>query len=217
MRRQRIAVSPAISIHSKVARPSGPAKLQVTSHTPGAPSTPFTRSDVGQGAAGSTRRRSQAGWKCFLTTFWNVARSAFESRAQSPSNAGVISNFKRTDSGSQRVVEVLEKRVGAIDDSHAAGGHMRIDFALHRLPTFCPEPALIRRHGQDRAQLDPAVFLLDDLELGSRLVQMKPLAKVNREGHGSTRLKRYEVRLHAKQHSSNTAFFKSRCCGTLAS
>ncbi len=98
--------------------------------------------------------------------------------------------LQRTSSGSQRVVEVLEESVGTIDDGHAAGGHMFIDFALHRLPTFCPEPALIRRHGQDRAQFDPAVLLLDDLELGSRLVEMKPLTKINRERNGSTRLKR---------------------------
>jgi hypothetical protein len=108
------------------------------------------------------------------------------------------------------VVEVLEKCVGTIDDGHAAGGHMGIDFALHRLPPFRPEPALIRRHGQDRAQLDPAVLLLDDLELGSRLVEMEPLAKIDRERHGSARLNRYEVRLHARQQSSNAAFVTSR-------
>src|SRR5665811_2014731 len=94
-----------------------------------------------------------------------------------------------SDSGRQRRIEVLEERVGTIDHGHAAGGHVRIDFALHRLPPLCPEPALIRRHGEDRTQLNPAVVLLDDLELGSRLLEVEPLAKVNRERNGSTRLK----------------------------
>jgi hypothetical protein len=43
MRRQRMASSQSISIHSKVARPSGPAKLQVISQMPGAPWTRFTQ------------------------------------------------------------------------------------------------------------------------------------------------------------------------------
>src|SRR5664280_803559 len=197
MQRQRIAGSPSISIHSNVARPSSPPKLQVISHTPGAPSTSFTRSDAGQAAAGSARRRSQAGWNRSITTFRNVARSGFERRAQSPSNAGVTWNFKVRASGCQGRVELLEELVRTIDHGHAASGHVRIDFALHRLPPFGPEPSLIRRHGQDRSQLDPAIVLLDDLELGSRLVEVEPLAKINRERHGPTRLKCDEVCLHA--------------------
>ena len=51
MRRQRIAGSPSISTHSNVARPSGPAKLQIISQTPGAPSISLTRSFPGHGAA----------------------------------------------------------------------------------------------------------------------------------------------------------------------
>ncbi len=82
---------------------------------------------------------------------------------------------------------------------------MHIDFVLHRLPPVGPEPALICRHGQDRAQFDPAVVLLNDLQLGSRLVEMEPLPKINRERHGTTRLQGYVVRLHALQHSSNAA------------
>lgn len=71
---------------------------------------------------------------------------------------------------------MLEKPVGTVDDRHAAGGDMRIDFALHRLPALGPEPALVGRHGQDRKQLDPAVLLLDDLELSSGLVEMEPVS-----------------------------------------
>ena len=80
-RRQRIPGSPAISTHSKVARPSGPEKLHVISQTPGAPWTAFTSSEDGHAAAGSSERRSQAGWNSSLTTRWKVARSAFERRA----------------------------------------------------------------------------------------------------------------------------------------
>jgi hypothetical protein len=98
-------------------------------------------------------------------------------------------NFKVRASGRQRRIEVLEECVGTIDHGHVAGGHVRIDFAFHRLPPLCPEPTLICRHGQDRTQLDPAVVLLDDLELGSGLVEVEPLAKVNRERHGPARLK----------------------------
>ena len=93
MRRQRTPGSWLISTHSKVARPSGPEKLQVISQMPGAPSTSRMRNFLGHGAVGSRRRRSQAGWKSFRTTARNLSRSRLVSRPQSPSNAGVISNF----------------------------------------------------------------------------------------------------------------------------
>ncbi len=48
VRRQRIAGSPSIVVHSNVARPSGPENDHVSSQMPGAPSTARTRSRVGQ-------------------------------------------------------------------------------------------------------------------------------------------------------------------------
>lgn len=47
MRRQRIVRSPAISMNSKVARPSRPLNDQVISQIPGAPSTSLIRSVFG--------------------------------------------------------------------------------------------------------------------------------------------------------------------------
>ena len=93
-RRQRTAGSPSISVHSKVARPSGPEKLHVISQTPGAPATSLTRSERGHGVDGSARHRSQGGRNWLVTTSRNVALSSAESRAQSASNAGMSSNFK---------------------------------------------------------------------------------------------------------------------------
>ncbi len=69
---------------------------------------------------------------------------------------------------------MLEERLRTIDGRHPAGRHVLVDLTLHHLPPFRPEPALIGRNRQERTQLDPPVLLLDDLELGTGLVEMKP-------------------------------------------
>jgi hypothetical protein len=101
MRRQRIPGSPPIWIHSKVARPSGPEKLHVISQMPWAFSTFLTRSLAGQGADGSARRRSQAGWNWDRITSRKLVRSDSVRRAQSPSKAGVTSNFTPNQESSE--------------------------------------------------------------------------------------------------------------------
>lgn len=80
---------------------------------------------------------------------------------------------------------------------------------FHRLPPLRTEPALLGRHWQDRAQLDPSVLLFDDLDLSPGLVEVEPPAKVDGQRDRSARLKCHEVRLHATRHGSNAALVKT--------
>lgn len=111
-------------------------------------------------------------------------------------------------SGIQAMVQVLEQRVGTVDRGDMPCSDVLIDLALHGLPALAPEPALVRSHRQDATKLHQAVFPLDDLELGARLIKVKSLAKTDRKSDRSTRLDRHVVFFHAMQHSSITAAVK---------
>lgn len=91
---------------------------------------------------------------------------------------------------------MVKECVRALEPDHSAGRDVLVDFALHGLPPLLPEPTLVRWDREDGAQLDPTVVFLDDLELGSRLIEMESLAKINGQGNRPARLDSHEMRLH---------------------
>jgi hypothetical protein len=74
MRRHRQRSSPAPVTSSNVARPSGPANDHVISKIPSALVTDLTRSNAGNGVAGSVAYASQAGANLVATTTRKAAR-----------------------------------------------------------------------------------------------------------------------------------------------
>src|SRR5664279_5038508 len=79
------------------------------------------------------------------------------------------------------LVQVGEEVIGRLVHGHLAAGNVLVDFPLTPLPLFGPEPRLIGRHWQCRAQLDYTVTALEDLDLRARLIQMHPAAKLARQ------------------------------------
>jgi hypothetical protein len=68
---------------------------------------------------------------------------------------------------------MVEQGVSVFMDGDLSCGDMRIDRVFTFLPTVCPKPSLIGRHGQSWAQLQDAIVAFCDLHLCARLIQVQ--------------------------------------------
>lgn len=77
-------------------------------------------------------------------------------------------------------VENRQEPIESINDRRATGRDVGIGLALHGLPALRPKPGLIGRHGDDRYKLNSPVVVLDELDLGIRLVEVKSPTEISR-------------------------------------
>ena len=64
--------------------------------------------------------------------------------------------------------------------------YVLVDTAFAALPVRCPEPSLVGRHRHMWMQLDHAVLALNNLDLGTRLIQMVAAPYRRRQDNLST-------------------------------
>lgn len=83
---------------------------------------------------------------------------------------------------------MVEQGVSVFVDGDLACSHMGIYLAFTFLPTVCPKPSLIGRHGQGWAQLEHAIVAFRDLHLCARLIQMQSAPDFGRQRHNAAGL-----------------------------
>ena len=109
-----------------------------------------------------------------------------------------------------------EEVIGRLVQGHLAAGDVLVDLTLTTLPVFGPEPCLVGRNRQCRAQLDHTVIAFKDLDLRSRLIQMHPSAELAGQCDESAGLQpdvaveSHTTTMPDEQRSRNTALLMCR-------
>ncbi len=103
------------------------------------------------------------------------------------------------------MVEDIDRRLVRCDST---GCHILVNLALAFLPPLGPKPALVSRCGQRRPQFENAVLSLDQLDLSTRLVEVKPPTNVGRERDGAPALHADIARLRWCVHLSKIAVMR---------
>jgi hypothetical protein len=83
---------------------------------------------------------------------------------------------------------MVEQSVATVVHHDAPGGHMLVDLAFTILPALLPKPSLISWNRQRWPKLQHPVLALNDLNLGTWLIEMQAAPHIGRQRNDTTSL-----------------------------